>query len=334
MDPPGSALAQGALRHLVSQEMGRHLFMSETFQGNGRTCATCHVPALEYTITPAAIQAAHERDPEGPLFRAMDSDSGDGASYEILRRHAVFTVTLPLHPRVRLADDPLRRQIVVRRAVPTVVNVALTPPYQLDGRNKDLQEQAEGALLDHMQPPWRPLRQELQSLERFQLQILSPPRLEALVGLVDDPPADFALPLSSAAAVRGKLDFDFHCAVCHDGALLDRPGSQVLRPFQSVLVSERNLPGFPLLRLILTRPDGSEILVQTPDPGRAALTGEIQDLNAFEIRSLRGIKHTPPYFHDNSAATLEDVIQHYNTVFGFDINGRRLEDMLAFLESL
>jgi len=33
----------------------------------------------------------------------------------------------------------------------------------------------------------------------------------------------------------------------------------------------------------------------------------------FEIPTLYGISQTAPYFHDNSAATLEDVVRHYQT---------------------
>jgi hypothetical protein len=32
----------------------------------------------------------------------------------------------------------------------------------------------------------------------------------------------------------------------------------------------------------------------------------------FRTKSLRHVAETGPYFHDGSAATLEDVIQHYN----------------------
>src|SRR5262245_31500376 len=34
---------------------GRRLFPEETFGGNGRTCATCHVAALNFRLTPANI---------------------------------------------------------------------------------------------------------------------------------------------------------------------------------------------------------------------------------------------------------------------------------------
>ena len=49
-------------------------------------------------------------------------------------------------------------------------------------------------------------------------------------------------------------------------------------------------------------------------------TGIVDDptfehVNAFKISPLRGIRHTAPYFHDNSAKTLEDVAAHYAKFF-------------------
>jgi cytochrome c peroxidase len=49
----------------------------------------------------------------------------------------------------------------------------------------------------------------------------------------------------------------------------------------------------------------AEVFV-APDPGRALITGDPNDLLNFKIATLWGIKDTAPYFHDNSARTLED----------------------------
>ena len=51
------------------------------------------------------------------------------------------------------------------------------------------------------------------------------------------------------------------------------------------------------------------------DPGQALLTGSPDQFNFFDIPTLYGISKTAPYFHDNSAATLEDMIRHYQLVF-------------------
>ena len=43
-------------------ERGRRLFMEETFNGNGRTCATCHPPTNNFTIDPAFIAGLPDDD--------------------------------------------------------------------------------------------------------------------------------------------------------------------------------------------------------------------------------------------------------------------------------
>jgi cytochrome c peroxidase len=59
---------------------------------------------------------------------------------------------------------------------------------------------------------------------------------------------------------------------------------------------------------------GPNLLPQwfTTDPGRALITGNPLDFEAFDMPQLRGIAHTAPYFHDNSHETLEDVVDTYS----------------------
>jgi cytochrome c peroxidase len=48
------------------------------------------------------------------------------------------------------------------------------------------------------------------------------------------------------------------------------------------------------------------------DPGRALITGDPHDFEAFDMPSLRGIANTAPYFHDNAAETLPDLVNIYS----------------------
>ena len=50
----------------------------------------------------------------------------------------------------------------------------------------------------------------------------------------------------------------------------------------------------------------------TTDPGRAAITGDPADFEAFDTPQLRGIAQTAPYFHDNSRETLREVVDEYS----------------------
>lgn len=51
---------------------------------------------------------------------------------------------------------------------------------------------------------------------------------------------------------------------------------------------------------------------KSPDRGRAAISGRPEDERAFKTPSLRHIAKAAPYFHDGSAATLAEVIDHYD----------------------
>jgi len=65
----------------------------------------------------------------------------------------------------------------------------------------------------------------------------------------------------------------------------------------------------------ITLANGSFQFVTTSDPGRMLLTGQPADLFVMDVTQLRGISRTAPYFHNNSAATLEEVIDHYVALF-------------------
>jgi mono/diheme cytochrome c family protein len=48
------------------------------------------------------------------------------------------------------------------------------------------------------------------------------------------------------------------------------------------------------------------------DPGRAAITGNPLDFEAFDVPSLRGVAATAPYWHNNISADLEAVVDLYS----------------------
>lgn len=56
------------------------------------------------------------------------------------------------------------------------------------------------------------------------------------------------------------------------------------------------------------------------DTGLMRVTGERRDMGRFRAPTLRNIALTAPYFHDGSAATLDEVLDHY------DRGGRLIED--------
>ena len=57
-------------------------------------------------------------------------------------------------------------------------------------------------------------------------------------------------------------------------------------------------------------------------------------MDRFKVPSLRGLSARAPYFHNGIAATLNDVVLHYQQALGFVFTTQEREDLVAFLEAL
>jgi cytochrome c peroxidase len=47
--------------------------------------------------------------------------------------------------------------------------------------------------------------------------------------------------------------------------------------------------------------------------------------------SLRGIKDSPPYFHDGRLPTLEDLVEFFNIILQTRLTPQEKKDLVAFL---
>jgi mono/diheme cytochrome c family protein len=54
----------------------------------------------------------------------------------------------------------------------------------------------------------------------------------------------------------------------------------------------------------------------------------------YRTTPLRGLWQHPPYFHDGSAPTLLDVVNHYNQHFGLNLTPAQKADLVEYLKSL
>ena len=347
----GEEFFESALDYLL----GRHLFERETFGGNGRTCLTCHSRETG-TVSPQDARRRFARNPWDPLFLADGSDDGQGNGASRMLDSATILVRIPLAPNVSLAADPAARSVVVPRGIPSTLNTpALEPVLMQDGRQPDLIAQARGAVFDHAQPKRAPKARELDLIAAFQHTptFFSSPTtlLYAYAGIKPKLPAG-----KTQEEIRGRRFFvdapvggDFKsgiCAHCHSGPMLNETNEFVPFPpfrrggrFQTVGVSEMNVAGNPVFEFKFENPDGSTTVVSSPDPGRALVTGstDAESLNAFRIPSLWGAVRTAPYFHDNSARTLEDVAEHYGRLFssfGLVLTEQEKRDMVAYMKLL
>ncbi|HNS13543.1 MAG TPA: cytochrome c peroxidase [Bacteroidia bacterium] len=81
------------------------------------------------------------------------------------------------------------------------------------------------------------------------------------------------------------------------------------------------------------------------DSGRARITTLSTDVGKFKVPSLRNVGRTAPYMHDGSIATLEEVIDHYNSggqphpnksrlVQPLNLTVQEKQDLVNFLRAL
>lgn len=81
-------------------------------------------------------------------------------------------------------------------------------------------------------------------------------------------------------------------------------------------------------------PLGKATTFQTTDPGRALISGSCADVGKMKGPILRGLAARAPYFHNGSAATLNDVLNFYSQRFGLNLTDQQKQDLIAFLKSL
>ena len=112
----------------------------------------------------------------------------------------------------------------------------------------------------------------------------------------------------AAAARRGRAVFNgkARCADCHAGARLTDINSGKLYTAEEV--------------------------------GQDGAYAERSVTKRYRTTPLRGLWNPPqltgPYFHDGSAATLEDVVQHYVELQGLQLTAQQRADLVEYLKSL
>ncbi|MGH7565870.1 MAG: hypothetical protein ACREK2_03480 [Gemmatimonadota bacterium] len=113
----------------------------------------------------------------------------------------------------------------------------------------------------------------------------------------------------AVAAERGEDIFngDGQCASCHTGALLTDANTRLHPPAD---------------------------VVSEPEPGGAPSYASRGASEMYRTTPLRALLLHPPYFHNGIAATLEDVIELYNTKKGLDLTPQQQADLEEYLKSL
>ncbi len=317
---------------------GALLFNAGTFGGNGRRCASCHplIGGQTGTLNPAQVEVRFKLSPSFDLFRHDAADTIGGNTFNRIRQHATILIDMPLPDNIAVAGSDARN-VILPRGIPTVMNTpALDPVLMYDGRAPNLQEQARGAIDRHAQST-AVTGSQLDAIAAFQRELFNRSNLRNFAKYG----TPLAMPQGTTDSERrgrrwfidddkvspddvGESKFNV-CGFCHSGSMLNglsgffvtniapAPLPEGFR-FFSVLVSEFNAMGNPSYDFELSNPDGSVTVVNSPDPGITLQNGEAPPFGSgfFKIPTVWGAKDTAPYFHDNSAKTLTDLMNHYD----------------------
>jgi cytochrome c peroxidase len=120
------------------------------------------------------------------------------------------------------------------------------------------------------------------------------------------------------------------CSGCHNSANNGTNINNTLFDTQTASAEART-PDLPLYTLV-NRATGEQR--QLTDTGAGNVTGLWKDLGRFKTPTLRALSARAPYFHNGSAATVEDVVRHYERFLGFVFTDEEREDLVAFLKAL
>jgi cytochrome c peroxidase len=120
------------------------------------------------------------------------------------------------------------------------------------------------------------------------------------------------------------------CNVCHDSANNGTSINNTLFDINTASAEART-PDLPLYTFRNRRTGETR---QLTDAGLGNITGLWDDLGRFKTPTLRGLATRAPYFHNGIAATLEDVVRHYEKRFGFIFTDEERADLVAFLNAL
>lgn len=258
----------------------------------------------------------------GSLPAAMPGAEGDTPARVALGRKLFFDPRLSVNGAQACADchhlegtgrsgaDDRPRSIgaLGRKGVrnaPTVLDAGFLPTQFWDGRAATLEEQAERPILDPdemampdaaavaralgAEPAHGPafaaafpgepapvsLRNAARALAAFERTLRTRTRLDRFL--------DGDLAALDDAELRGmQLFWVDGCLSCHNGPTL---GGRV----------------YHRMGLVKPYPSG--------DPGRFAVTHRERDRGVFRVAPLRNVPATAPYFHDGSAATLEEAVR-------------------------
>jgi cytochrome c peroxidase len=324
---PAPRVPEGETMTAARVELGRHLFYDRRLSGNGsQSCASCHRQSLAFTDgRPVAVGSTDEAHPRNSMSLA-------NVGYQPVLNWANPNETELAHQALTplFGEDPVE--------------------LGLSGREDRLLERLRAdAVYQDLFPTAFPDREDPFSVETLTRALAAFQR--TLVS--GDSPVDRfrrgdRSALSESARLGQVLFFSerLECFHCHGGlgftGTFDHAG--------------KSSPEIEFHNNGLYNIDG-EGAYPPHNTGLQQFTFRPEDMGRFKAPTLRNIALTAPYMHDGSAATLDEVIDHYAAggrtltdgpfagvgsenpfksgfVKGFELTPTERQGLLDFLEAL
>lgn len=218
------------------------------------------------------------------------------------------------HPDLGFTDGRPRSKGIggaeVRRAAPTLWNVAFLNAFFWDARASSLEEQMQGPLYDKKEMGTSPgtLLAEIGGNETYRALFH-----EAFPGREGEPSLDMiytAIAAFQASLISLNSRYDRYAHGYHDALNDDeKAGMNVFRSFVARCAECHTPPLFTNQQVAVIGvrdPDGLAF-----DAGAESVTGNAGLRGGFKVPSLRNIARTAPYMHSGTFSTLRDAAEFY-----------------------
>jgi cytochrome c peroxidase len=355
---------------------------------NGRSCASCHIPAEAWSINPGTLKRLFdETGGAHPVFNVLDANNPNmdvstvearRVAYSMLLSHGVFRRGGALRAErewdLIAVEDPhgfanTTRLVQWRRVMPTINFPLGSATVNWDGGNSvvvegqlnqraGLENQARRNVTGAQQGA-PASDQTIADIVDFEVSLFTAQLIVPGVGRLDsDGARGGPEALSVMPKMAGRFDlFDAwanhenprrrqiargqelfntlnaggrSCVACHNSANNGTNINNLLFDIRTASAEART-PDLPLYTF-RNRTTGE--IRQLTDSGRGNVTGLWNDLGRFKTPTLRGLAARAPYFHNGIAATLEDVVRHYEAHLGFIFTDEERAALVAFLNAL
>lgn len=225
-----------------------------------------------------------------------------------------------------------------------IINLGWAQEFFWDGRAVGMEDQARLPVINpiEMHESWPNVVAKLQSTTKY------PPMFEAAFE-TDEITEDLvvkAIAQFERTMITGNSDYDKFMRGEQSSF------SQAAYRGMQVFFTERgdcfHCHTVDLLTTFEYHNNGLDATFNSTNIGRAAVTGRSSDTGKFKVPSLHNVEVSGPYMHDGRFATLEEVVEHYNSGIkrsptlspqikkpdGLFLTEQEKSDLVAFLKSL